>query len=156
MVTTSTENSVSAGTANYDGIVTNESNRVYIRAANLKKYDTIIGTYKGSSVTEKFGTMLHVLQTASGKEAAINGCTDLDEKFAQITPGVHVKLKYSGEQTFKRDNGRDATAHQFWMEVAESEGGNYQPILRNKRDESAASGNSFRNSGNAKNSSANK
>jgi hypothetical protein len=128
-----------------DGIIQKPvSNRVYVKPGDLSKGSLIKGTYKESFTGGQFNTTTHILLADGGKEVAINGCSDLDDKFSRIPGGSQVTVKYNGKKEFKTKRGM-ASSHEFWVEMS-ADGVNFTPVKKLSREarEAAEGNNSFR------------
>lgn len=114
---------------------TPENTTEYIKLAQLKKGDSLSGTYKRSFTDAKYQATTHYFLAADGRSFAINGNTMLNKKMAMVAPETSVKISYRGTQKVKTPKGGLVDSHLINVNINDEA---RTPILLQKADVDAA------------------
>ena len=88
-------------------------NTSYKATSAWKVDESIVGTYLETLLSPKFQTKTHMILLDDGSTTGINGCGQLDKKFATIAEGSTVKVIYKGKEVMESGNFKGNEAHQF-------------------------------------------
>jgi uncharacterized protein with NRDE domain len=91
----------------------------FLNPKNLKKGQTVAGTYLGSYRSGTFNSLTFKIKLESdGRLIGLSGGGQLAKKMANVPEGSYVEVTYDGQSAIKSGQFKGTKAHNFRVAVA--------------------------------------
>jgi hypothetical protein len=83
-----------------------------LKAKEMSEGDEVVGTYKRTIISEKYGTPAYIIETEEN-DVLLNGSGNLNKQMANVQPGELIKVAYRGTAEMKEGKFKGTKSHLF-------------------------------------------
>ncbi len=88
-----------------------------MKAKEMAAGDTLIGTYKRTVISEKYGTPSYIIETEEN-DVLLNGSGNLNKQMTEVVAGELIKVEYRGSAPIKDGKFKGTNSHLFTVSRA--------------------------------------